>query len=69
MALVHDRNASQKHAWPSRIVLLTAEGVGANGIMRQTGKSKTCVWRRQERFVEEECDGLLRDRMLLDPIR
>jgi hypothetical protein len=25
---------------------------GTNAIMRQTGKSKTCVWRWQQRFME-----------------
>jgi hypothetical protein len=38
------------------------EGVGTNAIMRRTGKSKTCVWRWQERFIEEGFDGLLRDK-------
>ena len=42
--------------------MLTAGGVGANEIMRRTAKSKTCVWRWQERFVEEGLDGLLRDK-------
>jgi hypothetical protein len=28
-----------------------------------TGKSKTCVWRWQERFVEHGFDGPLRDKM------
>ena len=28
--------------------------------MRETGKSKTCVWRWQERFAVEGVDGLLR---------
>jgi transposase len=41
---------------------LTAGGLGTNAIMRQTGKSKTCVWRWQERFLEEGFDGLLRDK-------
>ena len=50
-ALVQDRNAPQKHVWRAEIVLLTAEGVGTNEIMRRTGKSKTCVWRWQERFM------------------
>ena len=27
--------------------------------MRETGKSKTCVWRWQERFADEGVDGLL----------
>jgi transposase len=48
-AIVRDRNAS-------------ANGVGANEIMRRTGKSKTCVRRWQERFVQEGPDGLLRDK-------
>jgi hypothetical protein len=30
--------------------------------MRQTGKSKTCVWRWQERFATEGVEGLLRDK-------
>ena len=44
------------------IVLFTADGVGTNEIMRRTGKTKTCVWRWQERFVEEGYEGLLRDK-------
>jgi hypothetical protein len=44
------RNASQKHVWRAEIVLLTAEGLGTNEIMRRTAKSKTCVWRWQERL-------------------
>ena len=43
-------------------MLLTADGVGTNEIMRRTGKSKTCVWRWQERFIEAGFDGLLRDK-------
>jgi transposase len=61
-ALVQDRNAPQKHVWRAEIVLLTADGVGTNEIMRRTGKSKTCVWRWPERFIEEGFDGLLRDK-------
>src|ERR1700682_2264817 len=30
--------------------------------MRRTAKSKTCVWRWQERFLEEGFEGLLRDK-------
>jgi transposase len=61
-AVVKDRNAPQKHVWRAQIVLLTAEGGGMNAIMRETGKSKTCVWRWQERFAAEGVDGLLRDK-------
>jgi transposase len=38
------------------------ERIGTNEIMRRTAKSKTCVWRWQERFIEEGLDGLLRDK-------
>src|SRR5277367_5145259 len=61
-SVVQDRNAAQKHVWRAEIVLLSAEGVGTNAIMRRTGKSKTCVWRWQERFIEEGFDGLLGDK-------
>ena len=57
-SVVQDRNAPQKHVWRAEIVVLTAEGVGTNAIMRRTGKSKTCVRRWQERFIEEGFDGL-----------
>ena len=61
-AIVRDRNAPQKHVWRAEIVLLTAEGLGTVEIMRRTGKSKTCVWRWQERFMQESGEGLLRDK-------
>jgi transposase len=61
-AIVAGRNTPQKHVWRARIVLLSADGVGTNAIMAATGKSKTCVWRWQERFASEGVDGLLRDR-------
>ena len=43
-------------------MLLSADGVGTAEIMRRTGTSKTCVWRWQERFMQEGVDGLLRDK-------
>jgi transposase len=49
-------------AWRAAIILLSADGVGTNEIMRRTGKSKTCVWRWQERFMKEGIDGLLDDK-------
>src|SRR5436853_1059669 len=61
-ALARDRNTAQKHVWRAEIVLLSAAGVGTNEIMRRTGTSKTCVWRWQERFMQEGYDGLLRDK-------
>ena len=61
-AVAADRNAPQKHVWRARIVLLSADGVGTNGIMAATGTSKTTVWRWQERFMAAGVDGLLRDK-------
>src|SRR3954471_10142207 len=61
-AIVGNRNAPQKHAWRAEIVLHSADGLGTVEIMRRTGKSKTCIWRWQERFAEEGVEGLLRDK-------
>ena len=61
-AVVGNRNSRQKHVWRARIVLLTAGGLGTVEIMRRTGKSKTCVWRWQERFMAAGVDGLLHDK-------
>jgi transposase len=61
-ALVADRNSPQKHVWRAAIVLATADGLGTVAIMRRTAKSKTVVWRWQERFAEEGVEGLLRDK-------
>jgi transposase len=60
--VVRDRNAPQKHVWRASIILLSTGGVGTAAIMRQTGKSKTCVWRWQERFMAAGAAGLLRDK-------
>jgi transposase len=61
-AIAHNRNTAQKHVWRATIVLLSADGIGTTEIMRRTGTSKTCVWRWQERFMQEGVDGLLRDK-------
>jgi transposase len=61
-AVAADRNSPQKHVWRARIVLLTADGRGTVEIMRRTGKSKTAVWRWQERFMSAGIEGLLRDK-------
>jgi len=61
-ALIAGRNTPSKAVWRARIVLATADGCGTNEIMRRTGKSKPCVWRWQERYIEEGVEGLLRDK-------
>jgi transposase len=61
-AILRDRNAPQKHVWRAEIVLFSGEGLGTNEIVRRTKKSKTCVWRWQERFMAEGVAGLLRDK-------
>ena len=55
-------SSPQKHVWRCRIVLLSADGAGTASIMAATGKSKTCVWRWQERFMAEGVDGLPREK-------
>ena len=50
-AIVADRNSPKKHVWRARIVLATADGLGTMAIMDPTSKSKTAVWRWQERFA------------------
>ncbi len=67
--LIRDRNAARKHVWQAEIVLLSMAGAGTVEIMRRTSKSKTCVWRWQERFAEEGIDGLLRDKTRPSRIR
>ena len=61
-AIAGDRNSPQKHVWRAEIVLLSADGLGTVEIMRRAGKSKTCVWRWQERFAQEGVEGLWRDK-------
>jgi transposase len=61
-AIIADRNSSSKAVWRAEIVLATVDGLGTNAIMKRTGKSKPCVWRWQERYVEEGVEGLLRDK-------
>ncbi len=61
-AIVAAPRSPQTHVWRARIVLLSADGLGTSAIMAETNKSKTCVWRWQERLMQEGVDGLLRDR-------
>lgn len=53
---------NSQHIWRAQIVLLSADGVGTNEIMRTTGTSKTCVGRWQRRFMEAGMEGLLVDK-------
>jgi transposase len=59
---VADCNSPRKVVWRAEIVLATADGLGTNAIMRRTGKSKPCVWRWQERYMDEGVEGLERDK-------
>jgi transposase len=60
--LIASRYTPSKVVWRAKIVLATADGCGTNEIMRRTGKSKPCVWRWQERYIEAGVDGLMRDK-------
>src|SRR5258708_752006 len=61
-SIAAEPNSPPKHVWRAQIVLLTAAGLGTTEIMRRTGKTKTCVWRWQDRFMQEGVDGLLHDK-------
>ena len=56
-----DRNTPQKLVWRSRIVLMSADGVGKMAIVRAVGKSKRTVDRWQDRFITHGLAGLQRD--------
>lgn len=62
MDIIEDRNSAAKAVWRAQIILATADGHATNAIMRLAGQSKPCVWRWQERYVDEGVDGLLRDK-------
>lgn len=57
--LVDDRSSPQMQFWRARIVLATADGLGAAAIMRTSGVSRTAVWRWQARFMKESVPGRL----------
>lgn len=61
-ALASNGNTAQKIARRARIVLLTADGLSVNAIMRAAGASKTSVWNWPKRFLEAGIDGLKKDR-------
>ncbi len=61
-AIVAHPASPQKHVWRAGIILLSAGGLGTSAIMSETGKSKTCVWRWQARFMDEGVEGLLREK-------
>ena len=60
--IISNPGSPQKQVWRARIIVACADGLGTNAIMTVTGKSKTCVWRWQERFMQEGVDGLLYDK-------
>ena len=61
-AIISAPSSAQRHVWRARIVVLSADGAGTGAIMASTGKSKTCVWRWQARFMAEGVDGLLHEK-------
>jgi|SRR5581483_9682945 len=61
-ALASNGNTAQKVAKRARIVLLTADGLSVNAIMRAAQASKTSVWNWPKRFIEAGIDGLRKDK-------
>jgi len=62
LRIIADPKSPQKHVWRARVIVASGDGLGTNAIMSTTGKSKTCVWRWQKRFMDEGVDGLLYDK-------
>jgi transposase len=60
--LVDDRNSAAKVIWRADIVLASAERLKTMAITRRVNKSKVCVGRWLERYVEAGVNGLLRDK-------
>jgi hypothetical protein len=56
-SLVGIETPPQKHVWRTQIILFSADAIGASDIMRRMDKSRTCVRRWRERFMEEGFDG------------
>jgi hypothetical protein len=44
-ALIGGGNVRQKHVWRAEIIFRSGDGVGTVDIKRETGKSRTRVWR------------------------
>ena len=61
-AIVCDPKSARKHVRRAKIILLTDDGVGTAAIMAGSGKSRTCVRRWRERFMEAGVEGLIRDK-------
>jgi transposase len=60
--LVGDRNTPAKVIWRADIVLASAERLKTMAITRRVKRSKACVGRWQERYVDDGIDGLLQDK-------
>ena len=59
--LVRDRNTPQKIVWRARIVLLAGDGLTAEAISAEVGKSLLTVRRWRRRYVAKGVEGLLKD--------
>src|SRR6202035_5817796 len=51
-----------QHSQASLRALARRYGINPKTVQRGTGRSKSVVWRWQERFMQEGVDGLLRDK-------
>ena len=62
VSIIRSPSSPQKHVWRARIIVLSGDGLGTVAVMKATGKSKTCIWRWQARFMSAGVDGLLSDK-------
>jgi hypothetical protein len=61
--MVGERNVAQEHVRQAAVILFSANGLGTHARMPRTGKSKTRVWRWQERLKTDGVDGFLRSKI------
>jgi hypothetical protein len=61
-ALGAGRSTGRKHVWRAQIVRLSGAGVGTNGVIAATGKSRITVWRRQAPRMAQGLEGLRHDK-------
>jgi hypothetical protein len=61
-AIVRDRNSPQKHVWRARIVLLTADGQGTNGIPARSARTRPWSGAGGSALCTKRLRGLTRDK-------
>jgi len=62
LAILADRNRPLKHVQRAKIILHSTERLPVLEVARRAGVSRPAVWRWQQRYGEQDVDGLLHDK-------